>query len=148
MKFLILFLGMAAFLAGVRAHGDDGPEHDEFPNVGPNYAVTAASRDLGFQLSAKALKTLGIAWFPSAASNAQEIPASALVYFQEHVGVYRLRDNWFHLIPVKILKSTATQARIDSNELRSGDAVVSQGVGFLRVTEMSLFSASRAAHVH
>lgn len=109
-------------------HGDDG--HGETSGgVGPNNAVTAADEHDGIKLSPKAIEVIGL---KTAAYDGQ-VPASALVFYQNNSGVYRLKEDWFKLVPV--------------SNLGVGDQIVIQGTGLLRVADLDAFSGE-VGHGH
>ncbi len=130
-----LILGLAAGCkTAVEVHHHDEEEahgEEEFSSVGPEKAVLEASREKGFRLSPEAIRILGIEWKELSGSP----PDSALVFYQDKVGVYRLREGMFQLIP-------------SSEKLQKGDAVATRGVSFLRVTEMELFGERVEGHGH
>jgi hypothetical protein len=135
MKFLSLLLCFLA-LASCRNPSHSDHEHSE-EKTHPAEAVLESSEERGFRLSAPAIQTLGIETIVLKQSGIAEVPPSALVYFQDEVGVYRLRDGWFRLIHLD-----------DPQDLRAGDAVAIRGAAFLRVTDMSLFGEELSGHHH
>lgn len=100
-------------------------------------AVSEASEEKGFRLSPQAIRALGIETIPMQKNKPAEFPASALVYYQAEVGIYRLREGWFRLIPLDHL-----------DELSPDDSVAIRGAGFLRVTDISLFGEHQSGHHH
>ncbi len=114
--------------AGEKEHGHD--EEESTGGVGPNNAVTAADEHDGIKLAPKAVQFIGL---KTAAYDGHTIPSTALVFYQTEVGIYRLRDGWFKLVPAK--------------DLRAGDQIVIEGVGLLRVAELDAFSGE-VGHSH
>src|SRR3990167_5264502 len=106
-------------------HGDD--EEESTGGVGPNNAVTAADEHEGIKLSPKATEFIGL---KTEAYDGQMIPKAALVFYQDKVGIYRLRDGWFKLVPVAFSLSESSIPQ--SADLRPGDQIVVQGTGLLR----------------
>lgn len=105
----------------------------------PAPAVSESSADKGFRLSPQALKTLEVKTQPVGSGRARlELPAGALVYFQDRVGVFRLRDGWFKFIEVRLPERPASSAKILSIELAAGDQVVTRGAALLRVMQINL----------
>jgi len=145
--FLIQPVGKVRASEEEHDHAEEGPEKIS-PTVGSGKAVTEASREKGIKLSEKALQVLGIQVRPIMGNSPFQIPAAALVYFQDEIGVYRFRGGFFTLIPVKILKKTESDITLMSGELRPGDGIAQKGVGFLRVAELEAFGGAEEGHGH
>ena len=152
--FIAIFQLHFAFFDAPSYSNSEGEKHaDEerekiSPSVGPGKAITEASKENGFKLSDKAIQVLGIQAMPLAGSYPFQVPPSALVYFQDEVGVYRRREGSFKLIPVKILQKSGNQVTIEADELRGGDFIAKRGVGFLRVADLEAFGGAEAGHGH
>lgn len=126
---------------------DSDKDKDEHENeeeaaggVGPNNAVTAADEHDGIKLSPKTIKLIEL---KTELYDGQTIPKSALVFYQDKIGVYRLRDGWFKLVPVTFNSQLLPQ----SKDLRSDDQIVTQAMGLLRVAELDAFSGE-VGHSH
>lgn len=132
MRTFLLVLGLLGTLACQRSESPHEEHHHD--EAGPS-AVLESSESLGFRLAPQALQTLGIETLEFHGIDA--IPASARVYSQDEIGVYRLRDGWFRLIHLD-----------QPEELRKGDAIAVRGAAFLRVTDMSLFGDPIGGHHH
>ena len=135
MKTALHLLFLLALFA-CRAPNSHNLEKDPHEDHGTE-AVLEASPEKGFRLAPQALRTLGIETISLKRGDPAELPTSALVYFQDEIGVYRLREDWFRLIPLDL-----------PGELRPGDSVTIRGAGFLRVTDMSLFGEQSSGHHH
>lgn len=140
------------------AEGDkhaDGEKHDEKgakeeaanPNVGAGKAVEAIDHDKGMKLSAKAAATLGVKTAPVAGSDPYRVQAASLVFFQDEVGVYRLRDGWLKLIEVQVVEKSKKDAVVRTREMKRGDQIVVAGTALIRVTELDL-SSGDVGHGH
>ena len=92
----ILFSMFLAFSIGAIAETREGK------------AVYEVSSDLGIKLTEKAIVNIEVKTAKINANNQLNIPTDALVYFQDQIGVYRLRDGWYKLVPIKILKKDIT----------------------------------------
>lgn len=155
--FITLLLGSSFLFFGIKNSIGKETDHpkdshktsSEINNasVGPKMAVLEASRDKGFKLSEAAWKRLDIQ-ISSLTSESFWIPSSALVYYQDQLGVFRFREGWFRLVPIKILSQSPEKVQIASGELQKEDAVATHGIGFLRVAEMEVFGEASAGHVH
>ncbi len=126
-------------------HGDHGESEEEsVGGVGKGNAVTAANKNRGIRLSPKAIETMGI---KTDSYKNGIIPASALVRYQDNLGVYRLRENWFKLIPITIKNQQGDSLNILSPDLETSDQIAVTGTGLLRAAELDAFSGE-AAHSH
>ncbi len=144
MKYLILALMMGVSghaVAYEEKHEHAGAPHNEqesheearvSSDVGPDKAVTAADPHQGIRLSPKAVQTLRLKMMRVASPN-PALPQEALVATREEIGVYRLRDGWFQLVP--------------THELKAGDDVVVEGAGLVRVAHVAAFDGS-GGHPH
>lgn len=138
-------------LAGEEDHHEHHHEEVLMINraaVGPHQAVTDASAELGFKLSKPALDRLGIQMQNIKGPAPYRLPQSAMVFYQDQVGVYRHQNGWFRLITVRVRKRNQANIHFDSPELEEGDSLVTRGVSFLRVAEMEVFGEASGGHVH
>lgn len=118
-------------------HGGEHGESEEeasLGGVGIGNAVTAADEHDGVKLSPKAMETMGIKTSPYEGC---PVPDAALVFYQDKVGVYRLRDGWIKLIEIPHA----------GDDLNPGDQVVTQGAGLVRAAELDAFSGE-VGHSH
>ena len=106
-------------------------------------AVQETSPERGFRLSKKAVETLELKSAGITTSKTVKIPTSALVYFQDKVGVYRLRDRWYKLIPGTLSEKSQKSSIFQSSDLTAGDQIVTEGVGLLRVADMDAFGGEQ-----
>ena len=105
----------------------------------PEKAVFETSKENGFKVGKKGLENIEVKLAQVTTSETHTLPVDSLVRFQNHVGVYRLRDGWFKLIPIQITKKGATTVTARCSELAPGDALVVEGAALMRVTEMDAF---------
>lgn len=124
-------------------------EHEESEEgsvggVGKGNAVTAADENDGIRLSPKAIETMGIKTAPY---NKGQIPASALVRYQDNIGVYRLRNDWFKLLPIRIKGQQGDILTILAADLEPNDQIVIERTGLMRAAELDAFSGE-ASHSH
>ncbi len=129
-------------------HGEHGEEEEGSSRVGPGKAITEASKKNGIRLSEKAVKTIGIRTETVNSENTHKISPKSLVYFQDEVGFYRLRDGLYKLVEVKVEKKSVTEAIVRTSELKPGDHVVVDGVGLLRTAELEAWGGSGDGHGH
>lgn len=130
----------------------EGEEHQEAEevsgSVGPGKSIEAANRKEGIKLSQKAISTLGLEVKKVNSGSPFQLPVSSLVYFQDEVGVYRLRNGWFKLLEGKVRTRKETIAIVEISDLLPSDEVVVKGVPLLRVTELEAFGGSGEGHGH
>lgn len=103
-------------------------------------AILEASQDRGIRLSDKARKTIGIATSPILSKGPHSVTQTSMVYYQDKVGIYRLREGWFKLIELSDIERTSSGFVLRTFELQSGDEIVVRGTALLRVAEMEAFS--------
>lgn len=101
-------------------------------------AVSAFDLRFGMKFTSKALTNMGLRLVGLTGKDAHRLPVGSLVHYQDKVGVYRLRDGWFKLIPVSAAPVTKLDAMVSSTELRPGDQVVTSGAAFLRLAELDI----------
>lgn len=130
--FGMIFLCVGLMIQGPSSAAEhhEHEEEESTGGVGPHNAVTAADAHAGITLSLAAIECIGLA---TAVYDGQLIPKAALIFYQDKVGLYRLRDGWFKLV--------------SADDLRPGDQIVVQGTGLLRVAELDAFSGD-VGHSH
>jgi hypothetical protein len=170
---LFLFLLFVSLTVSLKAeedhheHGEESHEHGVEPHheeegeshegeeetsssVGPGNAVTEADHETGFKLSDKALRTLALELAPIRPQASYTLPKTAIVYFKDEAGVYRLREGRFKLIEgdaeAQADKILFTPEPKDA--FQRGDQIVIKGVPLLRVTELDAFGGSGEGHAH
>lgn len=162
MKLLYLIIAIAFYSFGLVAdekhqhdekfstesHEEHKPEEEEAnPNVGPGKGILKFDEHDGFELSPEALKSFGIQSQLLKEVSSWELPVTCLLLTGEEKNVYRLREHAFKRVDIRILQKTDKTVRIESKDLKSGDSVVIQGVGFLRVVELDATSGE-TGHSH
>lgn len=113
-------------------------EVDSGFRAGPTMAAQEASLQNGFKLNEQAKKNIALKT-KKIESSPYTVPAVALVYYGDKVGLYRLRDGWFKLIEIKDRINKNTSVTFNSLEFKVGDEVAIEGVALLRVSEMDVF---------
>lgn len=127
MRFIFSTIYLLAFVGSI-ARGEERP----------GKAIFETSSELGMKIREKALANIGVTTVDLPNLNAS-IPIGALVSFQDKVGVYRLREGWFKLVRVEVIRSSEKEVAVRSSELKLGDKIAVHGVGLLRVSEMDAF---------
>lgn len=137
---------------GHAKHGE-GEEHgheeeEGAGSIGPGKAIEEASPAKGFRLSAKALKTLELKTVTAGNPQRLVVPKSGIVTFGADRGVYRLRDNFFKLVDIKVLEKRPTEWVVQASNLLTSDQIVVQGTGLLRVTDLEASGGGAGGHDH
>ena len=109
-------------------------------------AIVATSETQGFQLSKKASETLRLKTDPIEGSGNYTVPKQALVRFQNQTGIYRFRENWIKLILVQVKSETHSTYTLQTNDIKKGDQVVTQGVPLLRVADLDAHGGVEEGH--
>lgn len=102
----------------------------------PGKGVFEVSTELGMRVTPVALKNLEVQLSKIETSGELQLQSTAIVYYQDLVGVYRLQKGWFKLVKVQILGRQGGAVRIKCEDLQAGDEVVVSGAELLRVAEM------------
>ncbi len=124
-------------------------EHEEEEggkNVGPNKGVTSMDKEKGFTLSEEARKKFSIETEMITGDGPWKLPESALLLTGEEKNIYRYRNETFKRIEIQILEKNGSQFYLNSSELKSGDSVVVNGVGFIRTAELDATSGESGHH--
>nr|BDT28544.1 hypothetical protein BHI3_20100 [Bacteriovorax sp. HI3] len=101
----------------------------------------------GFKLNEKSTKKFGIHTVTLKAGIV-EVPREAIFKGLNEVNVYRLREGFYKRIDFKTLENKKDVLKISSSELKSGDQIVIQGVGFLRIAEIAASGGISDSHSH
>ncbi len=103
-------------------------------------AVPETSKTDGFRLSEKATRTIGLTAKPIATAPEFTMPERALVRSLDILAIYRIRNGWYKLVPVEIVRRKESELTVRSHEIKAGtDYVVISGIELLRATEMEAF---------
>ena len=127
--FLLLTLSSVAFSHG---GGEELPKSSK--------GVLEYNEKEGFRLSEPAFKRFKISTQKIVTKGLIQIPRSALVTALGDLSVYRERKGHFKRIDIKLTQKNGPSVKFESSEFVVGDAVVTTGADFLRVTEMDLTS--------
>ena len=104
-------------------------------------AVYETSNEKGMKLTERALKNIEVKTTKATGSTQHSLSKESLVYFQDEIGVYRLRENWFKLVKIQVIKKGLSEVTIRSSELQNGDEIAIHGADLLRVSEMDAFGS-------
>lgn len=76
------------------------------------------------------------------------VPKSSIVKVGEEINLYRYRDGFYKRIDFQIIKKNGNQIHIKSPDLKPGDQIVVQGMGFIRVAEIAALGGAVTGHAH
>jgi len=138
--FVILALGSVSL---ADEHKEEGGS-----SVGPGKGITEASEDKGIRLSPEALKNFEIKTQALTGPGPWTVPASSRLLALEESNLYRLRGGYFKRIDFVLLKSNESKITVSSKEFQPGDEVVTGGIGFLRIAELTAFGGAPEGHSH
>jgi hypothetical protein len=132
------------------AHGKSSEhKHEEGnDNVGPDKGIVEASEENGIKLSKEAFGNFGIKTQKLSGAGPWTIPSTARLLSGEEVNIYRIRDQFIKRIDFKAVKIAGNNLSIQTPELRAGDEIVVNGVGFLRIAELVAFGGAPEGHSH
>jgi hypothetical protein len=123
--------------------------HDESgDNIGPDKGILEASAKDGIKLSKEALARFGIKTQRLNGRGPWMVPISARVQSGEEVNVFRARGEFYKRIDFSTIKTSFTHITIRTSDLREGDQIVIEGVGFLRIAEVVAFGGAPEGHSH
>lgn len=144
-----LFIATELPSSWAHSHEEEGEEKEEgSASVGPGKAITQADKKEGIQLSKNAIQSLGIKLQVIQSEKTHRFPKQALVHFQDEVGIYRLRGDWFKLVEIQILSQTGSEVTVKTDEIQPKDQIVIGGVPLLRVAELEAWGGSGDGHGH
>ncbi|MBS1962315.1 MAG: hypothetical protein JST04_08875 [Bdellovibrionales bacterium] len=130
----VLILSALTFLAAISAYSNEEEAEIE---IGPDKGITELAPDKSFKLSPEAKQTFAIRTVAQSA-NTFSVPNTAIVNARTESQLFRLRDGFYKPIHFKFLKQGDQMATVQTTELKAGDEVVVQGVGFLRIVAAQL----------
>jgi len=127
-------------------HGGHG-EHEENAQVGPNKGILEANETDGIKLSPEAEKNFEISRIKASGSPI-ELPQKAIVSAVSEINVYRYRNGFYKRIDFDEVARKSDKVTIRSKDIRAGDEIVTQGLGFLRLAEIAAFGGAPEGHSH
>jgi len=123
-------------------------EEEAAANVGPDKGILEANDKDGFKLSPEALKNFEIQTINLSGSGPWTVPMSARLLAGEETNLYRFREDYYKRIDFKTIKKMNGQLMVSSAELKPGDKLVTNGIGFLRIAELAAFGGAPEGHSH
>ena len=124
-------------------------EHEEEnSNVGPEKGILKADEEKGFILSPEASKNFGIKTMKLVGVGPWTVPISARMFSKEEVNLYRIRNGFIKRIDFKLISKIGSFVKILSSDLTTGDEIITNGVGFVRIAELTAFGGAPEGHSH
>jgi len=124
-------------------------EHaEENSNVGPDKGIVKANEEEGFILSPEASKNFEIKTIKLIGAGPWMVPVSARMLSKEEVNLYRIRNGFIKRIDFKLIAKNGSLIKIMSSDLVSGDEIITNGVGFVRIAELTAFGGAPEGHSH
>jgi len=124
-------------------------EHEEEnSNVGPEKGIVKANEEQGFILSPEATKNFEIKTMKLVGVGPWTVPDSARMLSKEEVNLYRIRNGFIKRIDFKLISKSGSLVKILSSDLATGDEVITNGVGFVRIAELTAFGGAPEGHSH
>lgn len=117
-------------------------EPEGAPNVGAAKGVTEFNKQLGFKISDKAEKRLGIKFRKLQYGGPWSIEPESIVHLRNETGVYRRSNGWISYVVVKTDPKQKSMRSITSKHLHAGDEVAVHGAVFLRMIDSDLSTES------
>lgn len=128
-----------------KGHADHEEENSQ---VGPNKGITEATEENGIKLSPEAEKNFEIEKVAVSKDGKVSIHTDSIVTAGVEVNVFRYRNGFYKRIDFKKIAQTNHQITLTSKDLTTGDFVVTQGLGFLRIAEIAAFGGAPEGHSH
>jgi hypothetical protein len=122
--------------------------HEENNQVGPGKGIVSASEEDGIQISPEAEKNFEIKKIKVPIQAQFEIPKAAVVTAGTEVNLYRFREGRYKRVDFDFVSKADKKVVVKSKELKSGDEIVVQGMGLLRIAEIAAFGGAPEGHSH
>lgn len=127
----------------------DGDQHEEENSkVGADKGILKADKNLGFILSPEAMKNFVIKTFTIQSSGPWNVPLKAKVISKDEVNLFRLRKGFIKRIDFTNLSTDREFMKVQTSELTNGDQLIIDGVGFVRIAEITAFGGAAEGHSH
>ncbi len=134
---------------GHAGHDEDEHGHEEGGSrVGPDKGILAATEQDGIKLSPEAIKNFELKSKVLVGSGPWTIPSTARLLAGEEVNLFRMRDGFYKRIDFTLHRRNAEELIVSSKELKTGDSIITNGIGFLRIAEITAFGGAPEGHSH
>ncbi len=157
MKIIFSFFLLLSFTAfAEEEHQEKHHDHNvkvEAPKEDPGHSHEheeeheEKSNEDGFKLGPAGMKTFEIKLLKVTTAQVN-IQKAAIYKGLNEVNLYRLREGHFKRIDFKTISKTPDGLLVSSPDLKNGDEIVIQGVGFLRMAEIAATGGLSDFHSH
>ena len=113
--------------------------HAQEPSPSGFKAIVESSKIDGIRLSIKAVQRLQLKAIPYLPAATLTLKPGAVVHSLGIIGIYRLRDGWYKLIPAILVSKGKETMTLKVSDFKNTDQIVTEGVALLRVAEMDAF---------
>lgn len=151
--------------AGGAEHGEEGHAHgedekaqgkdehghgevEENDQIGPEKGIVEFDEDKGFKLSPEALKNFELKTTQVNSLEALVLDTGVVVHVGQEKNLFRLRDGFFKRIDFIQVSKNGSKITLRSKDLKPGDQIVTQGLGFLRISEIAATGGAPEGHSH
>ncbi|WP_415062620.1 hypothetical protein [Bdellovibrio sp.] len=133
-------------------HGHDKEGHDheeeEVASVGPDKGITEFREVAGFKLSPEAIRNFGMKVQNLSGKGPWTVPSSSVLYSGEEINVYRVRKGFIKRVDFSSIFKDSKIVKIQSSDLKEGDQIVIEGIGYLRAAEIVATGGAPEGHSH
>ena len=102
----------------------------------------------GFKVGPQALKNFDISLVALTGKAPWRLPKTSIVRTGEERNLFRLRNGFFKRVDFSVVSTGNGVFVVESSDLAAGDSVVTTGMGFLRIAEISAFGGVADGHAH
>ncbi len=130
-----------------KGHDEHGEHSEENAQVGADKGILEASESEGIKLSPEAEKNFLISRI-KVTDKLIKLPKRAIVTTLSERNIFRYRTGFYKRIDFVEISRNLEDVTIRSDELKPGDELVIQGLGFLRTAEIAAFGGAPEGHSH
>jgi hypothetical protein len=130
-----------------KSHDEHGEHSEENPQVGKDKGILEASENEGIKLSPEAEENFQISRI-KITDKLIKLPMRAVVTTLSERNIFRYRSGFYKRIDFVEISRNFEDVTIRSDDLKPGDELVTQGLGFLRTAEIAAFGGAPEGHSH
>lgn len=143
----IILFSLCLLSLGIKASDHDHEKDHEHKEDHSEEEAHDEHGSAGFKLSAIAVKNFGLTYIDYKNSGTT-IPTKTIFRSLSEVNLYRLRAGLYKRIDFKTLEKKKDGWIVISSDLASGDKIVIDGIGFLRIAEIAASGGLSDSHSH
>lgn len=130
------------------AHTGLAEDHSDEHAHGEHEEESESEQTEGFKLAPEAVKTFGLKYRAAPAGSSFTISRKSIYFGLHEQNLYRLREGLFKRIDFQVISKSKTEFKISTSELKAGDQIVIEGIGFLRMAELAASGGVSESHSH